>query len=131
MRTKTVVLLTIVTLLGLCGFASANAVDRALDGAQTDPITGHWDVTFKLQDASATGTFDLKLEGSSVTGGADTHHTGPGVIREGAWKDGSISFTLDFKAHESIVVTGHLDGDKLVGEFSTEGMKGSWEAVRN
>jgi hypothetical protein len=75
-------------------------------------------------------TFDLKLEGTKVTGTAASDHTGAGTVRDGSWSDGKLSFTLDFKKHESIALKGALKEGKLVGEFTTEGFTSTWEASK-
>src|SRR5207247_2488820 len=64
-------------------------------------------------------------------GTAASHHTGPGTLRDGSWKDNRLAFTLDFASHESIAVTGGLREGGLGGEFRTEGMVGQWEATRS
>ena len=97
---------------------------------QSDPISGAWDVSFFVNGKAHPSTFDLKLEGARVTGTAFSDHTGPGTVRDGSWADGKLSFTLDFKKHESIVVKGALKDGKLAGEFTTEGFTSNWEARR-
>ena len=96
-----------------------------------DQISGHWAVTFKVEDMSvpAEFTFQLARDGQ-LTGTVYSEHTGPGTIHDGKWADGKLSCTMVFAAHESILVTGKLDGEKLTGEFATEGRKGAWEATR-
>jgi len=95
-----------------------------------DAITGEWNVVFSLADTTTPATFSFNLEGKKVTGTAYSAHTGAGTVTEGTWDDGKLSFKLEFAKHESIAVTGVLQGEKLVGEFLTEGMQGSWEATR-
>jgi len=95
---------------------------------KTDPISGEWDVMFELQGARVPGNFKLRLDGNKVTGTAESAHTGSGTLSKGRWVDNKISFTLDFVTHESIAVTGRVKDGKLIGEFRTEGMRGTWEA---
>jgi len=95
---------------------------------KTDRVSGEWDVMFELQGARVPGNFKLKLDGDKVTGTAESAHTGPGTLSKGRRVHNKISFTLDFAAHESIAVTGKLKDGKLIGEFRTEGMQGTWEA---
>jgi hypothetical protein len=96
-----------------------------------DPISGEWSVTFYVKDHPPTpAKFTLKLDGDKVTGTAYSDHTGEGTLREGKWENGKLSFTLEFKKHEAIVVTGAMKENKLVGEFSTEGFSSNWEATR-
>jgi hypothetical protein len=98
--------------------------------ANADAITGDWAVTFELQGTKVPASFRLKLDGDKVTGTADSHHTGAGTLSKGSWLDNRLDLTIDFAAHESIVVTGKIENGKLVGEFATEGMRGTWTAEK-
>lgn len=95
-----------------------------------DPISGDWNVTFYVHENKTPASFTLKVDGTTVTGTAYSDHTGPGTIRDGKYADGKLSFTLDFKKHESIVVNGAFKDGKLSGEFSTEGFTDKWEATK-
>ena len=117
-------LFSVVATLGVLAFAPERA------GASGDPISGEWDVTLHVEGATTPATFQLSLAGDKVEGTADAHHTGPGTLRDGSWKDGRLAFTLDFAAHESIVVTGGRSDGGLGGEFRTEGRIGRWVARR-
>lgn len=112
----------------LMGDHPARPTSVAQDAA--DPISGEWNVSFFVHDSKTLATFTLKLEGTKVTGTAYSDHTGPGVVRDGNWADGKLSFTLDFKKHESIAITGGLQEGKLVGNFQTEGFTDKWEAKK-
>jgi hypothetical protein len=112
-------------------FAMVGSSGFAADPIQTpDLISGDWEVSFKVGERTSPASFKLKLDGDKVTGTAESAHTGPGTIRDGSWIDGKLSFTLDFKTHESIAITGKAQDNKLVGEFTTEGFTSSWEATR-
>ena len=95
-----------------------------------DPISGDWDVSFFVQGTTTPAIFKLKLEGDKVTGTVESAHTGPGTVTKGLWTDNKLSFTLDFKKHESIAVDGSLKDGKLFGEFRTEGFVAKWGAKR-
>ena len=95
-----------------------------------DPISGEWNVSFFVNGQTTPATFNLKLEGNKITGTVYSEHTGPGTIRDGSWDNGKLSFTLDFKKHDSVVITGSLQEAKLVGEFTTEGFTSNWEAKK-
>jgi len=95
-----------------------------------DVISGEWNVTFYVHEHKTPASFTFKVEGTTVTGTAYSDHTGPGTIRDGKYADGKLSFALDFKKHESIVVNGALKEGKLSGEFSTEGFTDKWEATK-
>jgi len=110
--------------------SSVTALHHKMMKDKTDPISGEWDVLFTLQGTTVPGKFKLKLDGDKVTGTAESEHTGPGTLSKGTWVDHKISLTLDFAAHDSIAVTGTMKDGKLMGEFRTEGMQGSWEAKK-
>ena len=143
MRSKTISLLTVLALAtiflsacsamarhhnALIGHDPDNRATAIADN--TDPISGEWNVTFFVHDSKTPATFMLKREGTAITGTVYSDHTGAGTIRDGKWTDGKLSFTLDFKKHESIAITGTLKEGKLVGQFTTEGFTEKWEAVR-
>jgi hypothetical protein len=122
-------LLLVATLAGGATVFSAAAYRAGL-AQTTDPISGEWDVSFSVQGTTTPASFNLKLEGDKVTGTAASAHTGPGTLRDGKWANNMLSFTVDFKSHESIAITGSLQNEKLAGEFRTEGFVSKWEAKR-
>jgi hypothetical protein len=135
MRSKTISILTVLTLATI--FLSAcSAVAKHHDGLfqpannQNDPVSGEWDVSFFVHEKKTPATFTLKLEGTKISGTAYSDHTGAGTVRDGKWVDGKLSFTLDFKKHESIAITGVVKEGKLVGQFTTEGFTEKWEAIK-
>ena len=96
-----------------------------------DPISGEWKVAFYVNDTTMPAVFTFKLEGTKVTGTAYSDHTGEGTIRDGKWSDGKLSFAVDFKKHESLVVQGILKDGRLAGEcHHPEGPMYKWEASR-
>ena len=95
-----------------------------------DPISGEWNVSFFVNGHSTPASFVLKLDGDKITGTANSDHTGLGTVRDGKFEKGKLSFTLDFQKHESIAINGEVKGDKLVGEFRTEGFVANWEATK-
>jgi uncharacterized protein YceK len=127
------------TLLSGCSAIAAhhralfsNQSTRQTSAAQdADPITGEWNVTFYVNDSTMPATFKFKLEGTTVTGTISADHTGEGTIRDGKWLDGKLSFALDFKKHESLVVQGILKDGRLAGEcHHPQGPTYKWEAIR-
>jgi hypothetical protein len=112
------------------GLATHQPRHQTSGPSQSDPISGACEVSSFVNGKAHPSTFDLKLEGAKVTGTAFSDHTGPSTVRDGSWSDGKLSFTLDFKKHESIVVKGALKDGKLAGEFTTEGFTSNWEARR-
>jgi len=93
-------------------------------------IRGDWDATFTIANQSVDGTISLNVNGKTLTGTVFTEHTGKGTVTDGTFDDDKFNCTLKFDKHESIVLTGELKDDKLSGTFATEGMTGSWTAVR-
>jgi len=136
MLTKRILGLLLTAFVGMFCLGSAVAARQAaLFGEATsqqdsDPISGEWDVSFRVDASKTPATFNLKLEGEKVTGTAYSEHTGPGKLRDGSWSHNKLSFTLDFETHQSIVVTGELKDSGLAGEFRTEGFTSDWEAKR-
>lgn len=142
MRSKTISILTVLTLATI--FLSACSViakhHAALTGSEPartarvhesdDPISGEWNVAFYVHNSKTPATFTLKLDGAQITGTVYSEHTGAGTLRDGKWENGKLSFTLEFKKHESIAITGELKEGKLVGQFTTEGFTEKWEATR-
>jgi hypothetical protein len=120
--------LAVLALLAIAAFTHCHSGARAQ--SESDPISGKWDVTFLVNGHTTPATFDLKLDGTKVTGTANSDHTGLGTVRDGTWDKGKLSFTLDFQKHESIAITGAIKEAKLVGEFRTEGFVANWEAVK-
>jgi hypothetical protein len=93
-------------------------------------IAGEWQITFMVQGQSVGGTLVLAAEGEKLTGTVETQHTGPGKLQDGKFAASKLSATCVFERHESIDLTGELQGEKLVGTFRTEGREGKWEATR-
>jgi hypothetical protein len=95
-----------------------------------DPVSGSWNVTFEVEGRAVPGKFELKLTGNTVSGTAESAHTGPGRVIDGVLKNDELQFTLKFATHESIVMTGRAKDGKLSGELRTEGRSGTWRAER-
>ena len=110
--------------------SSVAALHHKMMKDKTDPISGEWNVLFTLQGTTVPGTFRLKLDGEKLTGTVESEHTGAGTVDKGTWADHQISCMLVFPKHDSIAVTGKLKDGKLMGEFRTEGMQGTWEAKK-
>jgi len=93
-------------------------------------VNGDWVVTFTIAGQTADGTISLDVNGKTVNGSVFTVHTGKGTITDGTFEDSKLNCTLKFEKHESIALTGEFKDDKLSGTFATEGMTGTWTAVR-
>src|SRR5215510_5985536 len=103
-----IVAVLMVTFLSGCSAISAHhrALFRGHGWQVADPITGEWNFTGYDHGRALPATFKLKLEGTTVTGTTYSDKTGEGVIRDGKWSDGKLSFTIDFRQHKSLVVQG-------------------------
>jgi hypothetical protein len=139
MKIKTALGLMIIALSGLSlpGCAAIDRHHRAFahdfvsQKPAADVISGEWNVSFFVKGHPATpATFNFKLDGEKITGTAYSDHTGAGTIRDGRYRDGKLTFTLEFKKHESIAIAGGFAEGKLSGEFTTEGFTAQWEATR-
>ena len=130
---RTVLSLVVMALAAGAGFGVSPAPLRTLaqGGAESnDALSGEWEGRFEIGGGSAIASFKLKLEGDKVTGTVESAHTGPGTVSQGSLVSSKVNFTLNFAAHESIVVEGVLKDGQLSGEFRTEGMVGTWTAKR-
>src|SRR3982751_2222571 len=124
MRLRTFMSLVMVALIASAASAiMAAPLNNKTLHDRADPISGEWDASFYAMGTTTPFTFDLKLDGHKVTGTAESAHTGPGTLTNGEWTDNKLSFTMEFAAHEAIIVTGTLKDDQLVGEFRTEGRR--------
>lgn len=94
-------------------------------------IDGDWIVSFTIPGSqTVSGRMTLQTAGGKLTGTIETEHTGPGKLEQGTWAKRQMSATCVFEKHENITITGELRSGKLSGIFRTEGMKGTWQAVR-
>ena len=91
---------------------------------------GDWDATFTIAGQSVDGTITLDVDGKTLTGTVYTEHTGKGTVTDGTFDGNKLNCILKFEQHESIALKGEFRDDKLSGTFDTEGMTGTWTAVR-
>ena len=96
--------------------AHYRALVCSLQSQASDPITGEWNWTGYDNGRTMPATFKLKLEGTTVTGRTYKEKTGEGVIRDGKFSDGKLSFTIDFQRHTPLVVHGIVKDGKLEGD---------------
>ena len=102
----------------------------AASPATTGNIKGDWDATFTIAGQTVDGTFTFDVNGKVLVGTIFSEHTGKGTITDGVFENNKLSCTLKFEKHESIALSGDLANDTLSGTFATEGMTGTWTAVR-
>jgi hypothetical protein len=98
--------------------------------ATADPISGRWEGKFDAMGQLVPFTMTLKLTGDTVTGTLESEHTGHGEAKDGKWKDGTMTMTMVFEQHQSIVFSGKPTDDGLAGEFKTEGFSAKWTATK-
>jgi opacity protein-like surface antigen len=90
-------------------------------------ISGTWTASIDTQIGVQNYTYDLKVEGSKVTGTAKSQN-GESKIQDGAIKGDEITFVenMDFDGQAvKIVYTGKIAGDEIkfnrkVGDFASE-----------
>ena len=122
--------ITVGRILGFA-FLLASSMASAQQGTQpSGSIAGQWNITFAVQGQTASGTLNLAVEGETLTGTVATAHTGPGKLQDGKFAAKKLHAICVFEQHDSIALTGELQGDRLVGTFQTEGREGTWEATR-
>ena len=109
--------------------STALALSQGSDQTENS-INGKWVVSFTIQGQTVTGEMAFQAQGEKLTGTVETQHTGHGTIQDGKWLKNKLSATCTFEKHESITLSGELKDGKLSGTFHTEGMEGSWQAVR-
>ena len=93
-------------------------------------VKGEWAAVFSIAGHTAEATLTFDVSGTKLTGTMSSEHTGPGTVADGTFDNNKLICTVEFEKHESIVVKGDLADDKLSGTFETEGMSGTWTAVR-
>ena len=120
MRKLALVALTLAALL-----FSLNTVSAS------DPITGKWTFAFDTEGGPREFTADLKLDGDHVSGKfaekADV---------KGTFKDEKIDLAFPFESHETsmtdlLKITGKLEKDALVGNWTFSEYSGTYKARRN
>ena len=131
MRSGTVAWVVIVSLTASVGLVLPRSLSANPSSAQVDkanPISGDWNAMFELEGMNVPFRLKLRLDGDKVTGTAESQHTGAGTLTAGSYSEEKLNFTMVFAKHESIAVSGKLEGSKLRGESATEGRKGTWYA---
>lgn len=111
-------------LLGVFAYAMPAA------GLPHDSVKGDWTGVFSIAGHTADVELKLDVKGEKVTGTLYSEHTGAGTITDGKWVGDKLTCTLVFEKHESISLSGSIKEGKLVGDFATEGMTGTWTATR-
>ena len=123
-----VVCVLLTTSGGLVSPRSLSASSSSTQVDKANPISGDWNATFEVEGMKVPFRLKLRLDDQKVTGTAESQHTGAGTLTDGSYSEEKLSFTMVFAKHESIAVSGKLEGSKLRGEFATEGRKGTWYA---
>ena len=111
-------------------FAISFATSTSSPAFASGGVKGDWVVTFTIAGQTIDGTISLDVNGKTLNGTVDSVHTGKGMITDGTFENNKLNCTLKFEKHESIALNGEFKDDKLSGTFATEGMTGTWSAVR-
>ena len=130
-RVFAILAVTLLTVASLSGCATVKAHHRMFFGQPGDPISGKWKVTFYDNGTALPATFVLKRDADKISGSVYADKIGEGAIRDGKWSAGSLSFTVDFKAHKSLLVEGRLENGDLHGQcHHPDGPTFKWQATR-
>ena len=90
---------------------------------------GEWDAVADANGQPFPFLLTLKVDGETVTGRSSSQ-LGEATIKNGSWKDGKLSITLEGSSGDIIMAATVVDG-KLSGEFDYAGqLQGKWVAVR-
>lgn len=96
--------------------------------AQDDPVTGKWNLSVQTPQGPMEITFDLKAEGSELTGNMsmDMMPAGQGIpISEGTVDGNELAFKIIMQSPQgnmTINYTGVVEGDSMEITPSMEGM---------
>ena len=92
-------------------------------------LSGEWEAVADANGQPFPFLLTLKVEGEAVTGNSSSQ-LGEANIKDGSWKDGKLSFTLE-GSNGNIVMFATVVEGKLSGEFDYAGqLQGKWVAVR-
>jgi hypothetical protein len=95
----------------------------------SDPITGKWTFVIDTEGGPREFTADFKLDGDKVTGKfAETDV-------KGTYKDQKIDLAFPFHSDEAgltdtLTITGKLEKDALVGDWTFNQWSGTYKAQR-
>jgi len=120
----------IVKTIGISGAVLYCALVVLDQPAAPASIEGDWTVTFTIQGQTVPGRMAFHADGDKLSGTVETTHTGRGTLQGGAWLQNKVTAICVFENHEAIALAGELRDGKLAGTFRTEGMDGTWEALR-
>lgn len=91
--------------------------------------SGEWEAVADANGQPFPFLLTLKVDGETVTGSSSSQ-LGQANIKDGTWKDGKLSFTLE-GSNGNIVMFATVVEGKLSGEFDYSGqLQGKWVAVR-
>lgn len=90
---------------------------------------GEWEAVADANGQPFPFLLTLKVDGETVTGNSSSQ-LGQANVKDGTWKDGKLSFTLEGSNGNIVMFATVVDG-KLSGEFDYSGqLQGKWVAVR-
>ena len=92
-------------------------------------LSGEWEAVADANGQPFPFLLTLKIEGEKVSG-ASSSQLGEASIKEGSWKDGKLSLSLE-NQNGVIVMSAIVIEGKLSGEFEYAGqLQGRWVAVK-
>jgi hypothetical protein len=111
-------------LLGLCGFAAAQA-------SKADPV-GTWKCEYEIGGQKREATLALKKDGDKVTGTMKFQDGQEAKLKDPKVKDGELTFIVDRKLMDNTITCEYkvkFDGDKFKGKGAADfgGQKTEWD----
>jgi len=92
-------------------------------------LNGQWDAVADANGQPFPFLLTLKIDGESVSGSSSSQ-LGEATMKNGAWKDGRLSFQLE-GSNGTITMSATVIEGKLSGEFDYSGqLQGKWVAVK-
>jgi hypothetical protein len=92
-------------------------------------LNGQWEAVADANGQPFPFLLTLKIDGESVSGGSSSQ-LGEAQLKNGAWKNGQLSFQLEGSSGTISMSATVIDG-KLSGEFDYSGqLQGKWVAVK-
>lgn len=92
-------------------------------------LSGQWEAVADANGQPFPFLLTLKIEGEKVSGNSSSQ-LGEATIKDGAWKDGKLVFSLE-GSNGTIALSATVVEGKLSGEFDYAGqLQGKWVAVK-
>jgi hypothetical protein len=109
--------------------ATTEAAPSTAAGRGAVDLNGQWEAVADANGQPFPFLLTLKIDGEKVSGNSSSQ-LGEATIKEGAWKDGKLVFSLE-GSNGTIALSATIVEGKLSGEFDYSGqLQGKWVAVK-